>query len=535
MELFLNQDIAASVLKMCTVDTAVNLGLAVLRNKQLRAIGADDRLWDALLRLHFGPPRAYVPLVAFPVVPELCDIPSWRADDDDLPQVARACKEFVETTLERRIFASMTVLRGNIGTIETLDGARIDCFIFPTNPSLRNHRIGAAAAIFERAGPQLDDHVEEGRPWAHRHYEASEAIVTPGFDSGADHLIHCIGPYWRMPNASVRLYDTYLHAFEEARRVGAKVVVVASISTGSLGFPVPEAATIAMAAYRDAVKGYRWRARVGFICYESTVFDEFSKARTATLDRFNDVALRSVGDDEVLWQRLQRSHFGETPLEHELRTLAIMTKQLSACDAFFDIFAARAIFEAMTVVRGDIGRISAIDDQPLDCLIFPTNSSLLSFGVGAAGAVFNRAGKELPAYLRNPEFRNTRWYVTDAVATPGFKAGVNHLIHCIGPSTNRPDCASTLYRTYLNAFERAREVGATCIAVASISTGSLGFPVAEAAVIAMRVYRDYVRAYRWRARLCFVCYEDRVFNAMQTQRTAVLCAFNQGTLALPLA
>ncbi|KDO34383.1 hypothetical protein SPRG_01519 [Saprolegnia parasitica CBS 223.65] len=290
MELFLNPDIAASVLQMCMAETAAPLALVVLTNKQLRSYGASDALWARLVATHFGPARPYAPLVAFPVLPALCRHPTWEMELE-VPPVSASCKEFIETTMERSLFQTMTVVRDNIGTIATLDATPIDCFVFPTNPSLRNHGIGAAAAIFERAGIELDMLVSSREYARTRHYDTAEVVVTPGFHSGANHLIHCIGPYWRMPNAASRLYLTYVHAFQEAVRIDARCVVVASISTGSLGFPVPEASRIAMAAYRDVVKAYRWRAKVGFICYEESIFNAFDAARQATLHRFNDGCL----------------------------------------------------------------------------------------------------------------------------------------------------------------------------------------------------------------------------------------------------
>ncbi|KDO34382.1 hypothetical protein SPRG_01518 [Saprolegnia parasitica CBS 223.65] len=275
------------------------------------------------------------------------------------------------------------------------------------------------------------------------------------------------------------------------------------------------------------------------ICQSLLEMSPPSTAHALSVVVLSTHGLCAYGEDDLLWRRLAQAHFGEANpaivAQVALPPPPCKVPLSPTCNAFLETCVEHAIFASLQVVSGDIGRVTSIGTTKLDCLIFPSNSSLLSFGIGAAGAVFNRAGKELTVLLRSPEFRNTRRYVADAVATPGFDAGVDHLIHCVGPSTNRPDCAATLYRTYFNAFERAREVGATCIAIASISTGSLGFPVHEAATIAMRVYRDYIKAVRWRAQLAFVCYEDRVLDAMTRQRDAILAEFNVGSLEMPTA
>ncbi|OQS07698.1 hypothetical protein THRCLA_00309 [Thraustotheca clavata] len=292
MNIFINPDVAFNLLQMFTLDSAVNMTLVLLCNKQLRSYGANDGLWERLVRLHFSQLRSYVPLKAFPIIPAMFNNPKWAIEEDfDKPQVSTLCKEFIETKMERSIFAGMSVFRGNIGTITHVDETPIDCFIFPTNPSLHNHHIGAAAAIFQRAGWELDVLIASEPYSRRRHYRTTEAIVTPGFSSGADYLIHCIGPYFRMPRASANLYDTYINALSEARRVDAQCVVIASISTGSLGFPIDEAGEIAMRAYRDFIKGHRWTAKVGFICYEDEVYNSFSRARDELLDHFNEGAL----------------------------------------------------------------------------------------------------------------------------------------------------------------------------------------------------------------------------------------------------
>ncbi|RHY27710.1 hypothetical protein DYB32_006593 [Aphanomyces invadans] len=215
-------------------------------------------------------------------------------------------------------------------------------------------------------------------------------------------------------------------------------------------------------------------------------------------------------------------------------SFALEADELSqACREFLETSMEYALFAKLKVFSGDIGRVTSIDNKSVDCLVFPTNSSLINFGIGAAGAVFNRAGPELMTLVRSPPYHDIRRRTTDAVVTPGFNAGVDYLIHCVGPSSHRPDCEENLYKTYLNAFASARRVGATCIAIASISTGSLGFPTKRAAKIAMCAYRDFIKCHRWQATVGIVCLERKVQDAMTNEHERILRHFNDGCLAIP--
>ncbi|KAF0687738.1 Aste57867_20543 [Aphanomyces stellatus] len=258
---------------------------------------------------------------------------------------------------------------------------------------------------------------------------------------------------------------------------------------------------------------------------------------------------RGYGSHGTMWEHLIWLHFGrsryyeptssfrELPIvfqnPHWSTSCAPEMDELSlSCREYLETAMEYSLFEAIHVVRGDIGRITLIGDEHVDCLIFPTNSSLVNFGIGAAGAVFNRAGPELLTLVRSEAYRRTRRRTTDAILTPGFDSGVDHLIHCVGPSSHRPDCEDNLYRTYLNALDRARQVDARCVAVASISTGSLGFPVDLAAQIAMRACRDFIKCHRWQATIGIVCLETSVLSAMTRKHEQILRQFNKECLEI---
>ncbi|ETV86820.1 hypothetical protein H257_01884 [Aphanomyces astaci] len=301
MEIVGNPDICFRVLEMCDVSSARELCFVLLASRQHRGYGAQQpQMWEQLTALHFGCVRHFDPLSPFVELPQVVRNPQWhepvlrQADELSLP-----CREFLETSMEHALFASMSVFPGDIGHVTLINDQPIDCLVFPTNSSLVNFGIGAAGAIFNRAGPELMALVRSN-PYQDIRRRTTDAVVTPGFNAGVDYLIHCVGPSSHRPDCEENLYKTYLNAFASARRVGATCVAVASISTGSLGFPPKRAANIALCAYRDFIKCHRWQATVGIVCYERTILDAMSNERTRILRQFNDGCLAIPFADEEL-------------------------------------------------------------------------------------------------------------------------------------------------------------------------------------------------------------------------------------------
>ncbi|OQS02452.1 hypothetical protein THRCLA_05176 [Thraustotheca clavata] len=273
-------EVCKTILSMCTLEAAERLSIVVLSTVGTRKVAEDKELWQLLIEAHYGNQRNFFP--AAPCPKDILPMPYLKPSDMFYPSAA--CIEFCETLVERRMFDRLKVEQGDIQTYSIVDEQPIDCIIFPTNSSLINAGTGAAAAVFRRSGMELDTYVRE------LHYDGRESntVVTPGFEAGVDHLIHCVGPSHLRMNCNPLLYQTYLNAFEQARKLGVKCVAVASIATGTLGFPLHTAAALAMRAYRDFIKTHRWTATVVFVCYDNRIATFIEDAKQQILDRFND-------------------------------------------------------------------------------------------------------------------------------------------------------------------------------------------------------------------------------------------------------
>lgn len=255
-------------------------------------------------------------------------------------------------------------------------------------------------------------------------------------------------------------------------------------------------------------------------------------------------ALHGYLQDSSLWTELLQLHFGGGR-DRELRFLALpvrdrgwdWTSRERTCvelQEFLQSVDEKEQFDrAVTILEGDIGYIDDIDGEPLDGIAFPTNSHLTNHYVGAAQAVFRRAGRGLTDHVHNPSFRGRR-PTGSAVTTPAFDAGVRKLIHCVGPRISMPNCFELLATTYESAMGAILHEELTCVTMASISTGSMGVPCDEGAQVALRTIQKFLRANHWNGKLAIVCYDEPVLKAFAHQKRVLLDSFNT-TPTLPVA
>ena len=139
-------------------------------------------------------------------------------------------------------------------------------------------------------------------------------------------------------------------------------------------------------------------------------------------------------------------------------------------------------------VRGDITR------QDVDAIVNAANSSLLGGG-GVDGAIHRAAGPELLAACRRIRADDLPDGLPagDAVATPGFRLAARHVIHTVGPVWSRTeDRTAVLASAYRRSIEVAAALGIRSVAFPAISAGVYGWPVDDAARVAVAAVRAAV-------------------------------------------
>jgi len=101
---------------------------------------------------------------------------------------------------------------------------------------------GVAGAIHRAAGPGLEREARSLAP-----IRPGQTVITGGHDLPNPYVIHALGPVygWDRPEAEL-LADCYRNALALAEQRGIDSVAFPAISTGVFGYPVEEAARVAL-------------------------------------------------------------------------------------------------------------------------------------------------------------------------------------------------------------------------------------------------------------------------------------------------
>ena len=166
------------------------------------------------------------------------------------------------------------------------------------------------------------------------------------------------------------------------------------------------------------------------------------------------------------------------------------------------------------LVQGDI------TNERTDAIVNAANSSLMGGG-GVDGAIHRAGGRAILEECK--KVRATEWPdglpTGEAVATTAGDLPATWVIHTVGPVYAKGEDRSHLLAScHARSLEVASELGAKTIAFPAISTGVYGYPVEEAAEVAIRSVSqtetelEHVR---------FVLFGDAAFGAFSRAVEAV--------------
>lgn len=139
-------------------------------------------------------------------------------------------------------------------------------------------------------------------------------------------------------------------------------------------------------------------------------------------------------------------------------------------------------FKKISILQGDITTLA------VDAIVNAANTSLLGGG-GVDGAIHRAAGPGLLAECRTLNGCPTG----DARLTKGYDLPAKYVIHTVGPVySGSPSDRYLLQRCYEKCLQLATDTGLATIAFPAISCGVYGYPMDEAATIAIDTIARYI-------------------------------------------
>lgn len=141
----------------------------------------------------------------------------------------------------------------------------------------------------------------------------------------------------------------------------------------------------------------------------------------------------------------------------------------------------------LSLVQGDITK------QTTDGIVNAANSSLMGGG-GVDGAIHRAGGPDILEECRQIVSRQGRLRAGKAVVTTGGKLKAKYVIHTVGPIWHggHEDEAGILASAYRESLGLAVARDMKSVSFPSISTGAYGYPVEQAAVIALQTVIDFL-------------------------------------------
>jgi O-acetyl-ADP-ribose deacetylase (regulator of RNase III) len=133
---------------------------------------------------------------------------------------------------------------------------------------------GVAGAIHRAAGPGL---AREAVPLGP--ISPGEAVLTGAHDLPNRHVIHCLGPVFGRDEPSPELLAAcYRNALELAEENGMASLVFPAISTGAFGYPLREAARVALETIAEMAPRLERVSRVRFALFGEDALDAHEEA-----------------------------------------------------------------------------------------------------------------------------------------------------------------------------------------------------------------------------------------------------------------
>jgi O-acetyl-ADP-ribose deacetylase len=136
---------------------------------------------------------------------------------------------------------------------------------------------GVDGAIHRRGGPDIMRDTNARYPQG---CPTGSAVISTAGKLDAKHVIHAVGPVWRGGGhgEGELLRAAYRRSFELAVEHGCRSVALPALSTGAYGYPMDQAASIALKTAVDFLKQHRRPVLIRFVLFDAAAFGAFAAA-----------------------------------------------------------------------------------------------------------------------------------------------------------------------------------------------------------------------------------------------------------------
>ena len=163
----------------------------------------------------------------------------------------------------------------------------------------------------------------------------------------------------------------------------------------------------------------------------------------------------------------------------------------------------------LAIIQGDITK------QATDAIVNAANPGLMGGG-GVDGAIHRAGGPAILEECKQIVAEEGRLPTGKAVITTGGNLRAKHVIHTVGPiwqGGNKGE-AALLKSAYRESLKLAAERKLTSVSFPSISTGAYGYPVAEAAKVAIKAVISFLTEQVTSVKeVVFVLFDSRTYQA----------------------
>ncbi len=150
----------------------------------------------------------------------------------------------------------------------------VDAIVNAANTSLLGGG-GVDGAIHRAAGPELLQECKTIGGCA-----TGQAKLTKGYQLSARYIIHTVGPVWRggAKGEAKLLASCYAASLKLAQTHQIESIAFPAISCGAYGFPISQAAMIAIKQTASCLESYAGLKQVIFVCYDGSIFSAYQQA-----------------------------------------------------------------------------------------------------------------------------------------------------------------------------------------------------------------------------------------------------------------